>query len=46
VNTVIAVLEGSLLISRIERKPSALENARLHLDTLLDGLAPAGLRKP
>jgi hypothetical protein len=46
VNTVIAVLEGSLLISRIERKPSALENARLHLDILLDGLAPAGLRKP
>src|ERR1700733_2713927 len=46
VNAVIAVLEGSLLISRIERKSSALEDARLHLDTLLDGLVPAGQRKP
>ena len=40
VNTVIATLEGSLLISRIERTSSAMEDARLHLDILLDGLVP------
>ena len=40
VNTVIATLEGSLLISRIERTSSAMEDARLHLDTLFDGLEP------
>jgi TetR/AcrR family transcriptional regulator, transcriptional repressor for nem operon len=45
VNTVIAILEGSLLISRIERTSSALENARLQLDTLFDGLVPAGRRR-
>jgi TetR/AcrR family transcriptional repressor of nem operon len=45
VNTVIAVLEGSLLISRIERKSSALEDARLHLDILLDGLIPTQAAK-
>jgi TetR/AcrR family transcriptional regulator, transcriptional repressor for nem operon len=41
-NAVIATLEGSLLISRIERTPSAMEDARLHLNTLFDGLLPAG----
>jgi TetR/AcrR family transcriptional regulator, transcriptional repressor for nem operon len=40
VNTVIATLEGSLLISRLEGTASAMENARLHLEALLDGLAP------
>jgi hypothetical protein len=40
VNTVIATLEGSLLISRIERTSSAMEDARLHLHTVLDGLEP------
>jgi TetR/AcrR family transcriptional regulator, transcriptional repressor for nem operon len=44
VNTLIAILEGSLLISRIERTSTALEDARAHLDTLLDGLVPAGQR--
>jgi TetR/AcrR family transcriptional regulator, transcriptional repressor for nem operon len=44
VNTVIAILEGSLLISRLERTPSAMENARLHLDSLFDGLVPADQR--
>ncbi len=39
-NNVIAILEGSLLISRLERTSSALEDARLQLDSLLDGLAP------
>jgi len=39
-NTFIATLEGSLLISRIERSPNALEDARLHLHTVLDGLVP------
>jgi TetR/AcrR family transcriptional regulator, transcriptional repressor for nem operon len=42
VNTVIATLEGSLLISRIEGTSTALEDARLHLNSLLDGLVPAG----
>jgi len=45
VNTVIATLEGSLLISRIERTSSAMEDARLHLSALFDGLVPAGQRK-
>jgi TetR/AcrR family transcriptional regulator, transcriptional repressor for nem operon len=40
VNTVIATLEGSLLISRLEGTSSAMENARLHLEALLDGLEP------
>ena len=40
VNTVIATLEGSLLISRIERTSSAMEDARLHLDALFDRLVP------
>jgi TetR/AcrR family transcriptional regulator, transcriptional repressor for nem operon len=40
VNTVIATLEGSLLISRIERTSSAMEDARLHLNQLFDGLLP------
>ncbi len=40
VNTVIATLEGSLLISRIERTPSAMEDARLHLSALFDRLVP------
>ncbi len=44
VNTMIAILEGSLLISRMERTSTAMENARVHLDTLFDGLVPAGLR--
>ena len=42
VNTVIAILEGSLLISRIERTSTAMEDARVHLDTLFDGLVPTG----
>ena len=42
VNTVIAILEGGLLISRIERSSSAMEDARLHLNTLFDGLASTG----
>ncbi len=45
VNTVIAVLEGSLLISRLERTSSALEDARLCLHGLFDGLVPTGRRK-
>jgi TetR/AcrR family transcriptional regulator, transcriptional repressor for nem operon len=44
VNTVIATLEGSLLISRIEQSSRALEDARLQLGTLLDALAPTGRR--
>jgi TetR/AcrR family transcriptional repressor of nem operon len=40
-NTVIAILEGSLLISRMERTSNAMENAKLHLDSLLDELIPA-----
>ena len=40
VNTVIATLEGSLLISRIEPASSAMEDARLHLNNLFDGLVP------
>jgi TetR/AcrR family transcriptional repressor of nem operon len=40
VNTVIATLEGSLLISRIERTSSPMEDARLHLNKLFDGLLP------
>ena len=43
VNTVIAILEGSLLISRLERTSTAMEDARAHLDTLFDGLAPRRL---
>ena len=39
-NTVIATLEGSLLISRIERTSSAIEDARLHLNSLFDELVP------
>ena len=44
VNTVIATLEGSLLISRLERNSTALEDARVHLETLFDGLVPLGQR--
>ena len=44
VNTVIATLEGSLLISRIERTSSAMEDARAHLEALFDGLVPLGQR--
>jgi TetR/AcrR family transcriptional repressor of nem operon len=40
VNTVIATLEGSLLISRIERTSGAMEDARLHLNGLFDELVP------
>jgi TetR/AcrR family transcriptional repressor of nem operon len=40
VNNVIAVLEGSLLISRLERTSSALDDARLYLHSLFDGLVP------
>jgi TetR/AcrR family transcriptional regulator, transcriptional repressor for nem operon len=47
VNTVIAILEGSLLIGRIERSSGAMEDARVHLDTFFDGLVPTteGLSK-
>lgn len=39
-NTIIALLEGSLLISRIEGSSSrALEDAQGHLEILIDGLA-------
>lgn len=38
VNTVIATLEGSLLISRIERTSRAMEDARLQLHAVFDGL--------
>jgi AcrR family transcriptional regulator len=41
-NTFIAVLEGSLLISRIEGSSRAREDARCTLNTLLDGLSPVG----
>jgi len=44
VNTVIAILEGSLLISRIERTSTALEDARVHLNTHFDRIVPAGHR--
>jgi len=44
VNTVIAILEGSLLISRIERTSTAMEDARVYLDTLFDGLVAADQR--
>jgi hypothetical protein len=44
VNTVIAILEGSLLISRIERTSTAMEDARVHLDTVFDRLVPTGQR--
>ncbi len=37
-NTMIAVLEGSLMMSRLERTSDALEDARTHLYGLLDGL--------
>jgi TetR/AcrR family transcriptional repressor of nem operon len=43
-NAVIATLEGSLLISRIEGTSTAMEDARLHLNTIFDGLVPAGRR--
>jgi hypothetical protein len=45
VNNVIAILEGSLLIGRIEGTTSALEDARLLLNSLLDGLVPTGQRR-
>jgi TetR/AcrR family transcriptional repressor of nem operon len=45
VNNVIAILEGSLLIGRIEGTRSALEDARLLLNSLLDGLVPSGQRR-
>ncbi len=44
VNSVIATLEGSLLISRIERTSTAMEDAQVHLDALFDGLVPEGQR--
>ena len=37
-NTIIAVLEGSVMISRLERTPRALDDARTHLYGLLDGI--------
>jgi TetR/AcrR family transcriptional repressor of nem operon len=38
-NTIVALLEGSLLISRIEKSPRALQHARTHLGSLIDGIA-------
>jgi TetR/AcrR family transcriptional regulator, transcriptional repressor for nem operon len=40
-NTMIAVLEGSVLISRLERSRQALDNAGAHLHGLIDGLVAA-----
>jgi TetR/AcrR family transcriptional regulator, transcriptional repressor for nem operon len=40
-NTMIAVLEGSVLISRLERSRQSLDDAALHLHGLIDGLAVA-----
>jgi len=39
-NTFIAVLEGSLLISRIEGSSRAREDARCTINSLLDGITP------
>ncbi|HEY1985816.1 MAG TPA: TetR/AcrR family transcriptional regulator [Terracidiphilus sp.] len=39
-NVVIATLEGALAISRLEGTRTALEDAKVALHTLLDGLAP------
>ena len=38
-NIIIALLEGSLLISRIEGTPRALQDARKNLDVLIDAVA-------
>lgn len=40
-NTIVAVLEGSVMISRLERSTHALEDARSHLSVVIDGLASA-----
>jgi TetR/AcrR family transcriptional regulator, transcriptional repressor for nem operon len=39
-NALIAMLEGSLLISRVEGSPRALQDARSNLQILIDGIAP------
>jgi AcrR family transcriptional regulator len=38
-NAIIATLEGALMISRLEGTKTALEDARVALDTVLDGIA-------
>ena len=43
-NTIIALLEGSLLISRIEGSSRALQDARGHLEMLIEGLAVSDQR--
>jgi hypothetical protein len=37
-NTLIAMLEGALMISRLEGSRAALEDARASLDALLEGI--------
>jgi hypothetical protein len=38
-NTIIATLEGALMISRLERTKIALRDAQATLDGMLDGIA-------
>jgi TetR/AcrR family transcriptional regulator, transcriptional repressor for nem operon len=40
-NTMVATLEGALMISRLEGNKRALEDARASLEVLLDGIVPA-----
>jgi TetR/AcrR family transcriptional regulator, transcriptional repressor for nem operon len=41
-NTIIATLEGALMISRLEGNKSAMQDAKTTLEIVLDGLAPQG----
>ena len=41
-NTIIATLEGALMISRLEGNKSAMQDAKATLEIVLDGLAPQG----
>ena len=45
-NTIIATLEGALMISRLEDSKSALRDAQVALDTVLDDIIPNHLKRP
>jgi AcrR family transcriptional regulator len=44
-NTIIATLEGALMISRLEGSQTALQDARISLESLLDGIATSGSKR-
>ena len=45
-NILVSTLEGALLISRLEGKREALQDAQFAINELLDGIANAGRKRP